>query len=169
MPQRRFKGANCETASKSYTLIPDPDGRSLSSRSRIRKCGLIPYKVWSLVEHKMVAAELIAAYEATNYRVLDNSLDFVIRIGKRTPALSALLAEHGSNQAAFITAFNPFSGPTPDVDNQLQQAALRRDLDQLEAIVFDGQGEGSVGDWPAEPSLLALGITRTDAVGLGRK
>jgi hypothetical protein len=33
----------------------------------------------------------------------------------------------------------------------------------------DAFGQGDDGEWPAEPSFLALGITRSDAEALGRR
>lgn len=112
---------------------------------------------------------LIAAYEATRYRVCDPLHDFVLRIGEPSVGLLALYEMHGVRSAAYLTAYNPYSHVTPDEQNRAAQAALLGDLDSAGAVVLVAQGEGTIGDWPPEPSVLAIGLSRDEAEVLGRR
>ncbi len=65
---------------------------------------------------------LEAAYRRTNYE----ANGAVARIGRRSAALDALLRARRVRQAAFITAWNPFSHPMPRGWNEKAQARLRQ-------------------------------------------
>ncbi|MEM7664126.1 MAG: hypothetical protein AAF292_17940 [Pseudomonadota bacterium] len=52
---------------------------------------------------KMLNDEMIAAYKATNYRVLLDP-EFTLRVGERSEELLKLYQLTRSNSAAFITA-----------------------------------------------------------------
>lgn len=111
--------------------------------------------------------QLLQAYHNTDYRVVGD-LPFTIRIGKRCAALEALLSTRGLAEAAFLTAWNPWSRPTCEADNIAAQTRLESDLAAAGYAVLNGEGIGDGGDWPPEPSLLILGITRDCATELSR-
>ncbi|HZF77361.1 MAG TPA: hypothetical protein VE033_16155, partial [Acetobacteraceae bacterium] len=52
---------------------------------------------------------LRAAYARTDYE----AAGAVARIGRRSPALDALLRRHAASRACFITAWNPYSSKMP--------------------------------------------------------
>jgi hypothetical protein len=111
--------------------------------------------------------DLIAAYRDTDYRI-DASPPVVARIGEASAPLDALLRAHAVTSAAFITAFNPFSGATDAAENARAQARLIATLAANGRPTLPGLGIGRVGDWPPEPSILAFGVTHAEAEALGR-
>jgi putative PIN family toxin of toxin-antitoxin system len=106
---------------------------------------------------------LIAAYEKALYTVLDGP---VLRIGQRNPALESLLDAQGATTAAFITAANPRGEPRSHAANEQAMAELRG---ALSWPFLPGEGRDPEGRWPAEPSLLVVGISRGEAEALGRR
>ena len=105
------------------------------------------------------------AYEATDYRVGDR---FTIRCGERSPPLEALLTESRHDTWAFITAWNPGSIALDTTENRRRMTSLCDRIALLGLPMLEGEGMGTGGDWPPEPSLLVLGIGASEAVELGR-
>lgn len=116
-----------------------------------------------------VTDDLLRAYEATNYVVEDDLGQIVLRIHDPSPQLKEVLLRYGTAGAAFITAYNPLSQETSDEENNHAQAALLCELEAASTAVLKGYGQGTIGDWPPEPSFLAVGIDRKDAEMLGRR
>ena len=113
-----------------------------------------------------IPPELIAAYRATNYRVLGEN-PFVLKIGQPSAPLKRLYDEHGCWSAAFLTAWNPFSRPTANDENSRLQALLEIELSDVSTALIPGIGEDSSGRWPGEDSTLALGLSLSDAKFFG--
>ncbi len=113
--------------------------------------------------------ELVAAYSATEYRVISDDHIFVLRIGKRSDELARKFVLTGQDGATFITAENPFSQAASAEENAANQANLYRDLAATGAVIMEGAGQGKDPAWPAEASYLAIGIPREKACELGRK
>lgn len=106
--------------------------------------------------------ELEFAYAATTYQA--GSLR--LRVGEPAPALDALLAARGLDQWAWLTAVNPRSQPLPPAENRRRMADL---LSRLQGRLWlRGEAVSDRGDWPAEPSVLVLGMSRAEAVALAR-
>jgi len=76
---------------------------------------------------------------------------------------------HNCMTAAFLTAWNPYSHHTGDDENIAAQEQLVQDLSAVSVAILSGEGVDPTGTWPPEPSLLAMGITREQAVSLARK
>jgi putative PIN family toxin of toxin-antitoxin system len=110
----------------------------------------------------LLSPQLIAAYERADYEVHGH---FTLRIGRRSGALDALLEAHGAASAAFVTAANPRGEKRADADNRAALAELEA---SLACPFYKGQGRDPDGNWPAEPSLLVVGIPRGEAEALGR-
>lgn len=112
--------------------------------------------------------DLIAAYRATHYRVLQPR-EFTLNIGQPCPELAALYHERRVTCAAFLTAWNPLSVATDAATN----AAFQRELaDSIAAQGYPslaGFGTDPSGQWPGEDSLLVLGIDRRHASDLGNR
>jgi hypothetical protein len=118
------------------------------------------------VSKSTIQLETIAAYRATHYRVIDQ-VPFVLKIGRPSKHLQRLYNEYNLHSAAFISAWNSFSQPTSEADNRTAQARLECDLSQKSIPVIAGVGEDPGGEWPGEPSVLALGLALEAARGLG--
>jgi hypothetical protein len=115
-------------------------------------------------------AEHLAAFLATDYWVLSApGGPFVLRVGQFSEQLASHYRSQEVTTALFITAYNPFSAPTPEGENQASQARLWSRLSDLTPLVWNGEGRGRIGDWPPEPSFLALGADYDAACALGRE
>lgn len=113
-----------------------------------------------------IPLETIAAYRATHYRVIDQ-VPFALEIGRPNQLLRRLYKKYDLHSAAFLTAWNPFSRPTSEADNRTAQASLESALSQNSLPVIAGEGVDPTGEWPGEPSVLALGLALEAASNLG--
>ena len=121
------------------------------------------------MSQSLISQELVAAYMATDYRVRSDSGPFMLRIGQRSAEIAVLFERTGLKNAAFITAENPFSVSVSAEVNHASHMRLCEDLVQLSLQFFEGEGQGEDETWPAEKSVLILGIERKDAGSLGTK
>ena len=98
---------------------------------------------------------LRAAFRRTGYE----AGGIVVRIGRRSAAMDALLRRRGARAAGFVTAWNPFSRPMPPGWNRRLQAKLRQAA--RGAVLAEGWGRGRSGGrgW-AEHHLLLAGDPR---------
>ena len=112
---------------------------------------------------------LAAAYRKTIFRVRVGSGHVDMRIGVQSARIDALLARSAADGAAFITAYNPHSRPTAKSANKAANASLRRDIGSQGFQFLRGEGRDPLGEWPAEPSFLVLGIPFADAKALAKK
>lgn len=94
---------------------------------------------------------LRAAYARTEYE----AAGIVVRIGRRSAAMEALLRAHGVRSAGFVTAWNPFSRKMPRGWNDRMLARLREAARGRVLAEGWGRGEG----W-AERHLLLAGHPR---------
>lgn len=112
---------------------------------------------------------LLAAYLAAHYKVSGTARPFVLRVGHRSAELAAVHLAHGVNCSAFITAWNPGSVARSEAINRASQTRLESELAAGGATLLPGIGEDPSGVWPGERSVLAIGISRSDAERVGRK
>jgi uncharacterized membrane protein (UPF0127 family) len=111
-----------------------------------------------------LSTEVLNEYNATDYIVYNN--DIIIKIGDNNKNLADLLQKHNFKSWAFITAYNPYSNVLTDDENSLQHQQLI-DL-STNYMVFEGEGKGQNPNWKPEKSLLILGITRNEAIIMGK-
>ena len=96
-------------------------------------------------------AALRAAYARTDYE----AAGIVMRIGRRSTEMDALLRAHAAWNAAFVTAWNPFSRRMPQGWNERMLARLRQA--SRGRVLAEGWGRGP--SW-AERHLLVAGDPR---------
>lgn len=120
-----------------------------------------------MLPESAIPTALLEAYGATHYRVSDGRHDFTLQIGKYSQELADLFEQTNSASAVFITADNPFSEVASDLNNAARNRVLLDRLKQLAVAVYAGAGQDAAGNWPAETSYLALGISRFQASALG--
>ncbi|HYT48130.1 MAG TPA: DUF3293 domain-containing protein, partial [Burkholderiales bacterium] len=80
----------------------------------------------------------------------------------------ALLEAEGAATAAYITAANPLGERRSKARNALGVGALEDLIAASGYPRLAGEGRDPEGRWPAEPSLLVIGIYREHAAALGR-
>jgi hypothetical protein len=90
---------------------------------------------------------LLAAYRRTAYE----AGGAVARVGRRSPAVDALLRRLGAREGAFATAWNPWSKPMPAGWNARMMARLREAARRLPVA----EGEGRARGWTERHLLVA--------------
>lgn len=116
-----------------------------------------------------LSEELISSYLATQYQVWINASLVTLQIGCQSAPLVTLLQATGNHCAAYITACNPGSRITPSEENQAAMAGLYEKLTCYSNHIYQGASIDPSGEWPAEESLLALGIDLSAAKNIGRQ
>jgi Protein of unknown function (DUF3293) len=111
--------------------------------------------------------DLMVAYLSAEYAVFGEP-EMVLRIGEPSTALDALLEAEGAQTACYVTAANPRGRRAADAENVLATAALLESQRQAGYACFAGESRDPQGEWPAEPSVLIVGMSRADAQVLGR-
>ena len=106
-----------------------------------------------------ITNELAQAYRDTHYLVKAEPTPFTLRIDQPSASLGALYDRLDVRSAAFLTAFNPYSAPTSAARNATAQVELACSLRSAGVPWIAGIGIDPNGQWPGEPSLLALGPT----------
>jgi len=119
-----------------------------------------------MASHTMLQPALINAYSQTHYRVLA-AQPFTLHIGRHSSALQTLHALHGVDCSAFVTAFNPFSRSLSAACNGGRHQRLLGRLKRQGWGFVQGYGRHPSGNWPAERSVLILGMTSAQAQALG--
>jgi hypothetical protein len=121
---------------------------------------------------KLAQAEIAAlriAYEQAIYEVYDGQETIQINIGQNCPPLDYLIAQSDRPTWALITAANPYSQPLSARENQRRDRRLSKHLKGLQLPLIPAMGKDPTGVWTPEPSWLILGITRPQAIAIGRK
>lgn len=108
---------------------------------------------------------LIEAYKNTKYIVFEPTL--TIEIGKLNQEIDEIIIKHNSNAWAFITAYNPYSRVLTNDENRVRHEELK-DLTK-NYMTFEGHGVGEDPTWEAELSLFIIGISKDDALKIGKK
>ncbi|SDV48430.1 DUF3293 domain-containing protein [Chitinasiproducens palmae] len=101
---------------------------------------------------------LLAAYRASDFQV-SAAPRLHLRIGARSPAAAALLAEYQADRAILLTAWNPFSEPREFAENEQRQRALHACLLDVGLTMLPALGVDPSGEWPAEESVFAFGAS----------
>lgn len=110
---------------------------------------------------------LESAYRATTYVASGPAgSEIQIRVDQNHVALDGLLREYGVTSWAFLTPCNPRSEPLSNEKNAARLSAMSVELEVQCCPLWNGAGVGAGRDWPPEPSLLVLGISRSDATEL---
>jgi hypothetical protein len=112
---------------------------------------------------------LLAAYLAAHYKVTGTAKPFVLRVGHRSAELASVHVAQGVNCSAFITAWNPQSVTASEATNRASQQRLEAELGAIGVTLVAGIGEDPAGVWPGEPSVLAVGLSRSEAERVGRR
>ncbi|ROH86242.1 DUF3293 domain-containing protein [Pseudomethylobacillus aquaticus] len=108
------------------------------------------------------------AYMSTDYVVMSEPA-FTLKVGIESSALSQLHKSYGVDSSVFITAWNPGSVPRSKIENEKRQVELMEILRFRSLDYFHAEGIHPSGQWPAEPSVLVLGLSLEAGKKLGRQ
>jgi hypothetical protein len=116
-----------------------------------------------------VPSELIAAYRAAAYEVDVGESVICFRIDQPCPALDGLLRGRGVTSAVLLTAYNPRSQKRPADENMQAHRALLDAVAQRGNDSLPSRGRDPDDNWPAEPGLLILDLSRAEGLALAHR
>lgn len=116
-----------------------------------------------------ISQNLINIYRTAVYRVAAPEGVISFYIDKPSPELQGLHRELQVRSSAFITAYHPYSVPVTDDENEKAQQDLLNEITARGFKWLEGAGEDAQGEWPAEPSILVLGISQEEATSLASR
>lgn len=111
--------------------------------------------------------QLQQAYLATSYEV--QHLGIKLLIGVENWHLKEFLIDNNVFSWAFISAFNPYSQPLTDQENEQRHAELIDFVNEKQWVFAEGLGVPQSNDWVPEKSLFLLDISKNEAIHLGKK
>lgn len=116
-----------------------------------------------------IAADLLAAYSATDFVVFDGEEQWALHVGVASPRVDALLDRHGAARATIVTAFNPRSQVLAPTANKARHRALVRLLEERGLIFLYGEGRDPSGQWTAETECIVFGISLAEGLEIARR
>lgn len=116
--------------------------------------------------HLKIDKSLLQAYQRADYVVPE--IGEILHIGKSHPVLDAFLAQHLSEQWAFISAFNPYSNVKDELWNKARQQELKKLLLKEGYAFLEAYGRDPEGEWPPEDNFLVMDISAERAVAIGK-
>lgn len=116
-----------------------------------------------------IAAELLAAYRATDFVVFDGQEQWVLHVGVASPRVDALLDRHDATRATIVTAFNPRSRVLPSEANKARHQSLVRLLEEQGLAFLLGEGRDPGGQWVAETECIVFGISLAEGLEIARR
>lgn len=119
-----------------------------------------------MTKQSNLAADLIAAYEVTNFHVNADPA-FILNVNKASAELKTLFKHNRVDSAAFITAWNPYSEALSSEENQARNGQLENELNQRSLKFIKGVGQDPLGQWTGEDSFLVLDISLEASKKLG--
>jgi hypothetical protein len=116
-----------------------------------------------------IAAELLAAYTATDFVVFDGAEQWVLHVGAASPRVDALLDRHDAIRATVVTAFNPRSRVLMPDANTARHRALVRLLEERRMPFLLGEGRDPSGAWSPETECIVFGISLAEGLEIARR
>jgi len=116
-----------------------------------------------------IAADLLAAYTATDFVVFDGPEQWAIHVGVASPRVDALMDRHGAACATIVTAFNPRSRVLPPEANKARHQSLVRLLEERGLTFLLGEGRDPSGQWTAETECIVFSISLAEGLEIARR
>lgn len=116
-----------------------------------------------------IAAELLSAYQATDFVVFDRDEEWVLKVGVPSPRIDALLDRHSAATATIVTAFNPRSRVLAPAENAARHQSMVLVLQERGLPFLYGEGRDPSGGWIAETECIVFGISLTEGLELARR
>ena len=96
------------------------------------------------------------------------SESFVLKVGESNSELVKWF-QTNDDQAAYITAWNPFGKKISDDENYIAEQKLIEEIESRDLFYLKGESIDPSGLWPNEPSLLVFGIALESAKELVKR
>jgi hypothetical protein len=109
--------------------------------------------------------ELIEAYKDTDYKVYSPAI--IITVGKLNKDLDKLVLENNETDWTYITSCNPYGRDCSEDENKNYYESLLQHVSNNK--YFEGEGQGIDTIWPAEKSILIIGMSASQAIEIGNK
>lgn len=106
-------------------------------------------------------------YRATDYECMQAGV--VLKVGQPSQTIARLMMLSEEKGYAFITAWNPGSEPVSSAQNRKQNSMLEERLTEERYLYFQGRGVPHAEGWDPEESFLILGISKKEAIALGKE
>ena len=116
-----------------------------------------------------IAAELLAAYTATDFVVFDGAEQWALHVGAASPRVDALLDRHDATCATIVTAFNPRSQVLAPEANTARHRTLVQLLKERGLTFLLGEGRDPSGQWTAETECIVFGISLAEGLEIARR
>ena len=116
-----------------------------------------------------IAADLLAAYTATDFVVFDGGERWSLHVGVASARSNTLLDRHGATCATVVTAFNPRSRVLAPEANEARHRALVRMLEERAVTFLLGEGRDPSGRWTAETECIVFGISLAEGLEIARR
>ena len=114
------------------------------------------------ISETSISTATVDAYLATDYKV-NAAEPFVLNVGQPSTELAEWFKTNNEDQAAYITAWNPFGKKISDDENHVAEQKLITEIESRDLSYLKGESSDPSGLWPSEPSLLVLGISLESA------
>ena len=114
----------------------------------------------------MLTTELITAYLNANYYILEKE-QFKFQIGAYSKDFETLFKQYNVNNGSFISAYNPRSQPTIQIQNKDKHGRFKNRLLKDSFLFLEAVSTDPLGNWPPEYGFLVLGINKNKAIQFG--
>ena len=114
----------------------------------------------------MLTTELIKAYLNANYFILEKE-QFKFQIGAYSKDFENLFKQYNVNNGSFISAYNPRSQPTIQIQNKDKHGRFKNRLLKDSFLFLEAVSTDPLGNWPPEYGFLVLGINKNKAIQFG--
>ncbi len=114
----------------------------------------------------MLTTELITAYLNANYYILEKE-QFKFQIGAYSKDFKKLFEQYNIDNGSFISAYNPRSQPTVQIQNKNKHRQFKNRLLSDSLLFLEAVSTDPSGNWPPEYGFLVLGINKNKAIQFG--
>ena len=114
----------------------------------------------------MLPLELVTAYQNADYYVL-KKVPFKFKIGVFSVDLKNWLKENRDRTGYLISAYNPKSQPTTQIQNIEKHRLLNNSLIKDNSLFYETVSKDPLDKWPCEYGFIVLNTSKKRAIELG--
>ena len=114
----------------------------------------------------MLPLELVTAYQNADYYVL-KKIPFKFKIGVFSVDLKNFLKENRVRTGYLISAYNPKSQPTTQIQNVEKHRLLNNNLIKDNSFFYETVSKDPLDKWPCEYGFIVLNTSKKRVIELG--